>query len=127
MHGDQQCACLGHDLKPDDNWGLPKLIYTGLTDVFWTDMSLALWAGLFVSSPLIFYQLWKFIAPGLYKKERRIAIAFALLLGGVLRVRRAVLLLFRAAAALRLHALVQLGDGRLAAAIITQYLDLTRD
>jgi sec-independent protein translocase protein TatC len=73
--------CLGHALKPDDNWGPPKLIYTGLTDVFWTDMSLALWAGLFVSSPIVFYQLWKFIAPGLYKRERRMSIAFAVFSG----------------------------------------------
>ena len=48
-------------------------------------MSVALWAGIFVASPFIFYQLWKFIAPGLYKRERRISVAFAVLLGGVLR------------------------------------------
>ena len=40
-------------------------------------MSIALWAGIFVASPFIFYQLWKFIAPGLYKRERRITVTFA--------------------------------------------------
>jgi sec-independent protein translocase protein TatC len=69
-------ACLGHKLG-DDNWGAPTLIYTGLTQPFWTDMSVGLWAGLFVASPIIFYQLWKFVAPGLYKRERRMSIAFA--------------------------------------------------
>ena len=69
--------CLGHDLSADADWGPPKLIYTGLTQPFWTDMSVGLWAGIFVASPVIFYQLWKFIAPGLYKKERRTAITFA--------------------------------------------------
>jgi len=39
-------------------------------------VSIGLWAGVFVASPFIFYQLWKFIAPGLYKRERRIAMAF---------------------------------------------------
>jgi sec-independent protein translocase protein TatC len=48
-----------------------------LTEPFWVNMSIALWAGIFVASPIIFYQLWKFIAPGLYKRERRIGMAFA--------------------------------------------------
>jgi sec-independent protein translocase protein TatC len=53
------------------------MIYTGLTQPFWVDMSIGLWAGVFVASPFIFYQLWRFIAPGLYKKERKITVAFA--------------------------------------------------
>ena len=39
-------------------------------------MSVALWAGIFFASPFIFHQLWKFVAPGLYKKERRYAVGF---------------------------------------------------
>ena len=53
------------------------LTYSKPTEPFWVYMSVAMWAGIFVASPLIFYQLWRFIAPGLYKKERRIGIAFA--------------------------------------------------
>ncbi|MEO8705702.1 MAG: twin-arginine translocase subunit TatC, partial [Kofleriaceae bacterium] len=53
------------------------VIYTSLTEPFWVGMSIALWAGVFVASPFIFYQLWKFIAPGLYKRERRITVGFA--------------------------------------------------
>src|SRR5580765_530482 len=48
-----------------------------LTEPFWVNMSIGLWAGIFASSPFIFYQLWKFIAPGLYKRERRYTVAFA--------------------------------------------------
>ena len=55
-----------------------------LTEPFWVDMSIALWAGIFAASPFIFYQLWKFIAPGLYKRERRITVAFAVFSGDVL-------------------------------------------
>jgi sec-independent protein translocase protein TatC len=51
--------------------------YSKPTEPFWIYMSVAMWAGIFVSSPLMFYQLWRFIAPGLYKKERRLGLAFA--------------------------------------------------
>jgi sec-independent protein translocase protein TatC len=63
--------------KGDVDWGPPRLIYTGLTQPFWVNMSVALWAGLFGASPFIFYQIWQFIAPGLYKRERRIGVSFA--------------------------------------------------
>jgi len=58
-------------------WGPPQFIYTSLTGAFWVDMSIGLWAGIFVASPFMFYQLWRFIAPGLYKRERRLTISFA--------------------------------------------------
>jgi sec-independent protein translocase protein TatC len=54
-----------------------KMAYASIVEPFWVDMSVALWAGIFVSSPFIFYQLWRFIAPGLYKKERNTGIWFA--------------------------------------------------
>ncbi len=58
--------------------GPPNVVYTKLTEPFWVDMSIGMWAGIFVASPFIFYQLWRFIAPGLYKRERRYTIAFAI-------------------------------------------------
>ncbi|MBA3454769.1 MAG: twin-arginine translocase subunit TatC [Deltaproteobacteria bacterium] len=54
-----------------------KMTFATLTEPFWVNMSVALWAGIFVASPFIFYQLWRFIAPGLYKRERRLGVAFA--------------------------------------------------
>ncbi|HEY4239704.1 MAG TPA: twin-arginine translocase subunit TatC [Kofleriaceae bacterium] len=59
--------------------GEPHLVFGTLTEPFWVDMSLGLWAGIFLSSPFIFYQLWRFIAPGLYKRERRVTVTFAVL------------------------------------------------
>ncbi|MEZ4401001.1 MAG: twin-arginine translocase subunit TatC [Kofleriaceae bacterium] len=56
-----------------------QMAYFSVTEPFWVYMSVALWAGIFVASPLIFYQLWKFVAPGLYKTERRVGIVFAVL------------------------------------------------
>jgi sec-independent protein translocase protein TatC len=55
----------------------PQMVFGKLTEPFWVDMSIGLWAGIFASSPFIFYQLWRFIAPGLYKRERRYTIVFA--------------------------------------------------
>lgn len=49
-----------------------------LLEAFWTYFSLAFWAGIFLASPFIFHQIWKFIAPGLYKSERNIGVWFAI-------------------------------------------------
>lgn len=57
--------------------GDPKFTYTDLIGPFWAFLSMALFAGIFISSPVAFHQLWKFIAPGLYKHERRWGVAFA--------------------------------------------------
>lgn len=49
-----------------------KLIYTGLTEAFTTYMMVAFYAALFISFPVFAYQIYLFIAPGLYKKERKV-------------------------------------------------------
>jgi sec-independent protein translocase protein TatC len=69
-------AALAAAKKP--TLGDPSMHFSSLTEPFWVNMSIALWAGIFVASPFIFYQLWKFIAPGLYKRERRITVLFAI-------------------------------------------------
>jgi len=53
-------------------------IYTLPTEAFFTEMKVAFVAGIFAASPYIFYQIFQFIAPGLYSHERRwiIPIAF---------------------------------------------------
>jgi sec-independent protein translocase protein TatC len=45
-----------------------------LTEPFWVYMKLAIVGGLLVASPFVFWELWRFVAPGLYRKERRIGI-----------------------------------------------------
>lgn len=52
-----------------------QLINVELTQQFLTHMRVALWAGLLVVSPYILYQLFAFVAPGLYKAERRLALS----------------------------------------------------
>lgn len=53
-----------------------KLAYTRLTAPFFLYMKVSFFTGLFVASPVILLQLWLFVAPGLYKKERRLAAPF---------------------------------------------------
>ena len=53
-----------------------RMIYTGLTEAFMTYMRLSFFAGAFVSMPFIIYQIWLFIAPGLYKKEKNAFLPF---------------------------------------------------
>jgi len=52
------------------------LIYTGITDKFMAYLKVAMLGGILITCPLWLYQVWAFIAPGLYKKERRYAISF---------------------------------------------------
>ena len=55
------------------------MIYTYPTEAFMLYIRIALIAGLFIAAPLIFWQVWLFVAPALYAKERRYAIPFVLL------------------------------------------------
>ncbi len=67
-------APLAHALKARGE--KPQLIYTALYEVFFTYIQVALFAGLFISFPIIATQLWLFIAPGLYKREKRAMLPF---------------------------------------------------
>ena len=55
------------------------MIYTYPTEAFMLYIRIALIAGLFIAAPLIFWQVWLFVAPALYAKERRYAIPFVVL------------------------------------------------
>jgi sec-independent protein translocase protein TatC len=52
------------------------LIVTGVFDPFFVKLKVAFVVGIIVSSPIWFYQLWAFIAPGLYRREKRWTFAF---------------------------------------------------
>lgn len=47
-----------------------KMIFTGLTEAFFTYIKVSFWAAICLSFPVVASQLWKFVAPGLYKTER---------------------------------------------------------
>lgn len=47
-----------------------KMVFTALTEGFIAYLKVAFWASLFLSSPVVLYQVWSFIAPGLYAHEK---------------------------------------------------------
>lgn len=67
-----------------------RMIYTALTEAFFTHLKLAFWAGFCLAFPVIATQFWMFVAPGLYRNERRALLPFIVatpalfLLGGAM-------------------------------------------
>jgi sec-independent protein translocase protein TatC len=55
------------------------LIYTGLPEAFFTFLKVSFLSGLMLASPVIIYQFWMFVAPGLYDREKRLLIPIVLL------------------------------------------------
>ncbi|MEE8187938.1 MAG: twin-arginine translocase subunit TatC [Kiloniellales bacterium] len=70
--------------------GARRLIFTDLTEVFFTHIKIAFFFGAFISAPIFLTQLWLFVAPGLYKKEKSglapflVATPFLFFTGGAL-------------------------------------------
>ena len=56
----------------------PHLIYTQLYEAFFTRIKVAFFAGAFIAFPIIANQIWQFVAPGLYRKEKRAFLPFLL-------------------------------------------------
>jgi len=48
------------------------LIFTGIPEAFFTYLKVSFLAGIILASPVLLYQFWMFVAPGLYHKERRV-------------------------------------------------------
>jgi len=67
-----------------------RMIFTALHETFITYLKVAFFAAMFVSSPIILTQIWKFVAPGLYKNEKKALLPYLIatptlfLLGGML-------------------------------------------
>jgi len=53
-----------------------SLIFTSYPEAFFTYLKLALTCGIFVGSPVVIYQIWAFLAPGLYEHEKRWTLPF---------------------------------------------------
>ncbi len=67
-----------------------RMIFTALHETFITYLKVAFFAAMFISSPIFLTQIWKFVAPGLYKNERKALLPYLIvtptlfLLGGML-------------------------------------------
>lgn len=55
------------------------LIFTGLPEAFFTYLKVALLSGLMLAAPIIIYQFWMFVAPGLYNREKRLMLPIVFL------------------------------------------------
>lgn len=51
--------------------GNAKLIYTGLPEAFFTYLKVSLLAGIVLATPVLFYEFWMFVSPGLYREEKK--------------------------------------------------------
>lgn len=56
----------------------PRLVYTQLYEAFFTRIKVAFFGGLFIGFPVIAAQIWLFVAPGLYRSEKRAFLPFLL-------------------------------------------------
>ena len=57
---------------------VPRLIYTQLYEAFFTYIKVSVYAAVFIAFPIISSQIWLFIAPGLYRSEKRALLPFIL-------------------------------------------------
>jgi len=56
-----------------------NLVFLSLTEAFWVQMKIGLIVGLFVASPAVLWQIWRFISPGLHVHERKYAAPFVII------------------------------------------------
>jgi sec-independent protein translocase protein TatC len=56
-----------------------NLVFLALTEAFWVQMKVAVIVGLFIAAPVILWQIWAFVAPGLHEHERKYAAPFVLI------------------------------------------------
>lgn len=71
-------AILVHPLKDAFGPAGGKLVYTKLYEAFFVQVKVALFGSFFLSFPIIANQLWAFVAPGLYAKEKKALLPFLL-------------------------------------------------
>ena len=99
-----------------------KLAYTNPTDPFTIYMKVALLAAIFLASPVVLTQVWLFISPGLYAREKKFALPFVIstsvlfLAGGAFA--------YYIALPMSLKFLINMGSSFQPMVTITEYLDL---
>jgi sec-independent protein translocase protein TatC len=69
---------LGFILDPYEDITNKIFITTGPLDAFILRMKVAAYGGIVIASPVIFFQLWRFVTPGLYPNEKKYAVPFVI-------------------------------------------------
>jgi|SRR3990172_7642073 len=62
---------------PSKNQAL-SLVFLAPAEAFWMHLKISMIAGLILASPLMFFELWRFVSPGLLEKEKKLAVPFVL-------------------------------------------------
>ncbi len=100
-----------------------KLAYTNVTDVFTLYMKVSMLAGLFLTLPFSLYEVWKFIAPGLYRKEKRYVVPF--LVSSMMLFLMGAAFCYYIVLPAAFKFLIELGSSFMPVIKIDEYLDLT--
>lgn len=66
-------------VQPLKNVGQDKLIYTDIFEAFFVQVKVALFAAMMVSFPVLATQIWRFVAPGLYRNEKKAFLPFLMM------------------------------------------------
>lgn len=66
-------------VQPLKNVGQDKLIYTDIFEAFFVQVKVGLFAALMVSFPVFATQIWRFVAPGLYRNEKKAFLPFLMM------------------------------------------------
>jgi sec-independent protein translocase protein TatC len=110
-------------LPPGPNGEPGKLVFTTPTGAFKFQMAAALYMGLIVALPVIIYQVWAFLSPGLHRHERRLMVP--VLAAGTLLFMAGVALAFKFALPLTLKFLLGVGEQNFNALITVEaYFDI---
>lgn len=62
---------------------ITDLVFLAPGEAFWVHMKVSAIAGLILAMPILFWQLWRFISPGLHRKEKRMALPFIFVTSGL--------------------------------------------
>ena len=108
---------------PVDKLKTTKLVFLAPTEAFWMNMKVALVAALVFSLPVIFLQLWKFIAPGLQPTEKKYVIPFVIVSTGLFMVGASFCFIIVLPFALSFLLNYKIGDFLMPMLSVGQYVD----
>ena len=110
-------------LVPQDKLQGIKLVFLAPAEAFWMNMKVSMVAGLILSLPVIFHQLWKFITPGLLPQERKYVLPFIFTATGLFLVGSAFCFLIVLPFAMSFLLTYKVGDILMPMLSVGQYVD----
>ncbi|MDI6800893.1 MAG: twin-arginine translocase subunit TatC [Thermodesulfovibrionales bacterium] len=108
---------------PQDKLPDTKLVFLGPAEAFWMNLKIAFVAGIILSLPVIFHQLWKFIAPGLMPKEKRYVLPFIFVATGLFLIGASFCFLIVLPFAMSFLLTYKVGDFLMPMLSVGQYVD----